>query len=158
MPPRWSLGNMQSGRHFEDTDELKALPRRLREKQLPCDAIVLLSTYGDGLGWNRGVGHLECQPRLIPDPDAFVAELHAQHFHVITHEYPVLHRDSPLHGGAESRGYLLDAGYDSLTPSERPWVNYREGQRFLDFSQEAVRTCWWEAHRQLIRLGIDGSW
>ena len=68
--------------------------------------------YGEALGWNRGVGHLEFQPELWPDPAALLDEVRAQHFEVITHEYPVLHEDSPLFAEAESRGYLLAEGYE----------------------------------------------
>ena len=72
----------------------------LRRAHLPVD-------YGEALGWNRGVGHLEFQPELWPDPAALLDEARAQHFEVITHEYPVLHEDSPLFAEAEARGYLL---------------------------------------------------
>ena len=72
LPPRWALGYLQSTRHFHDTDELRRLPRTLREKRIPCDALIYLSTYGEALGWNRGVGHLEFQPALWPEPDALL--------------------------------------------------------------------------------------
>ena len=47
---------------------------QFREKNIPCDSLILLSTYSDFRGWNRGVGHLECEPDVIGDP----AELFAQ--------------------------------------------------------------------------------
>ena len=127
MPPRWALGFLQSTRHFENPDEWRQLPVTIRDKRLPCDGLIFLSTYGDFFGWNRGVGHLECEPRSLPDPAGFFAHLRAQHFHVITHEYPVLHPASPLYPEASTRGYLLDAGYPEATPAERPTDNYREG-------------------------------
>jgi Glycosyl hydrolases family 31 len=34
-------------------------------------------------------------------------------------------------------------------------VNYKEGQRFLDFSRAEVRRWWWQ-HAPLLALGIDG--
>ena len=112
LPPRWALGYLQSTRHFHDTAELRQLPRTLREKRIPCDGLIYLSSYGEALGWNRGVGHLEFQPALWSDPSALLQEAHAQHFEVITHEYPVLHADSPLFKEAESHGYLLAEGYE----------------------------------------------
>src|SRR5205823_5211836 len=75
LPPRWALGYLQSTRHFDDTAELLRLPRTLREKELPCDGLIFLSTYGDALGWNRGVGHLEFQPALFPDPAQILTAL-----------------------------------------------------------------------------------
>jgi alpha-glucosidase (family GH31 glycosyl hydrolase) len=103
LPPRWALGYLQSTRHFADTTELLRLPRTLREKRIPCDGLIFLSTYGDAQGWNRGVGHLEFHPELWPRPAEMLAEIRAQHFHVITHEYPVLHEDSPLFADADAQ-------------------------------------------------------
>ena len=74
LPPRWALGFLQSTRHFEDTAELRRLPRTIREKRIPCDGLIYLSTYGDAKGWNRGVGHLGFQPELWPDPQSLIDE------------------------------------------------------------------------------------
>src|SRR5262249_61193992 len=85
-------------------------------------------------------------------------EAQAQHFELTTHEYPVLHEDSPLFAEAESRGYLLTAGYERVSANGRPPATYREGQRYLDFSNPAVGRWWWAAHRHLVQLGIAGWW
>src|SRR5262245_36238077 len=155
LPPRWALGFLQSTRHFHDTAELRQLPRTIRDKRIPCDALIYLSSYGEALGWNRGVGHLEFQPALWKDPAALLGEARAQHFETITHEYPVLHEESPLFAEAESRGYLVDAGYER---GGGAGANYRQGQRYLDFSDPKVGTWWWAAHRQLVALGVGGWW
>jgi alpha-glucosidase len=158
LPPRWALGFLQSSRHFADTAEVRRLPRTIREKRIPCDGLIFLSSYGEARSWNRGVGHLEFQPELWPDPAALLDEMRRQHFEVVTHEYPVLHEASPLLAEAEARGYLLDAGYERVTGAARGSANYREGQRYLDFSNPAVRAWWWAAHRELVRLGVAGWW
>jgi alpha-glucosidase len=158
MPPRWALGYLQSTRHFENSEELRGLPRRFRDKNIPCDALIVLSTYSDFRGWNRGVGHLECEPKIIPDPVALFAHLRSEHVHLVTHEYPVLHQDSPLYDEALAKGYLLEEGYPRLTPTSRPSSNYREGQRFIDFSNPDARAWWWREHRRLRELGVEGWW
>ena len=156
LPPRWALGFLQSTRHFHDTEELRRLPRTIREKRIPCDGLIYLSTYGEARGWNRGVGHLGFQPELWPDPKALIDEARAQHFEITTHEYPVLHEASPLFEEAEARGFLLAEGYGK--PAARGTANYREGQRYLDFTQPAVRAWWWSVHRDLAKLGVAGWW
>ena len=155
LPPRWALGFLQSTRHFENTAELRQLPRTIRERRIPCDALIFLSTYGEAMGWNRGVGHLEFQPTLWPDPEALLAEMRQQHFEVMTHEYPVLHEESPLFAEAEARGYLLATGYER---ADGGVASYRQGQRHLDFSNPAARDWWWSAHRGLVSLGVGGWW
>ena len=155
LPPRWALGFLQSTRHFEDTAEVRRLPGTIRDKRIPCDALIFLSSYGDAHGWNRGVGHLEFQPELFPDPAGLLAEIRAQHFEVITHEYPVLHAESPLFGEAGARGYLLDEGYER---GAARGANYRQGQRYLDFTDPAAGRWWWAAHRALVEMGVAGWW
>ena len=158
LPPRWALGFLQSTRHFDDTAELRALPRTIRERRIPCDGLIYLSSYGEAHGWNRGVGHLEWQPELWPDPAAVLEDARRQHFEVITHEYPVLHEASPLFADAEARGFLLASGYERASGATRGPANYREGQRHIDFSNPAARTWWWAAHRDLVALGVAGWW
>jgi len=158
LPPRWALGFLQSTRHFDDTEELRQLPRRIREKRIPCDGLIYLSTYGEAQGWNRGVGHLGFQPTLWPDPPALIDEARQQHFEIITHEYPVLHEQSPLFAEAEAKGYLLDEGYGRASETAPRSANYREGQRYLDFSNPAVGAWWWSAHSALVKLGVAGWW
>jgi len=158
MPPRWALGFLQSTRHFDHAEEPRELARGLRERGIPCDGIIFLSTYGDAMGWNRGVGHLEFQPELIPQPSELLADLHAQGFQVITHEYPVLHEESPLYAEAQRQDYLLAEGYERVTPNQRPTTNFHEGQRLIDFSSPPARAWWWEQHRTLADLGVTGWW
>jgi len=158
MPPRWALGYQQSTRHFTDTEEILGLARTMREKRIPCDALIFLSTYGEAQGLNRGVGHLELQPKLFVDPAATLGSLRAQSFRLFSHEYPVLHPRSPLFAEAERQGYLLDHGYPDLSAGRGSAAVYKEGQRFLDFSRPEVRAWWWDCHRPLAELGIEGWW
>lgn len=157
MPPRWVLGFLQSTRHFRDTDELRELPRKLRDHRIPCDALILLSSYADAKGWNTGVGHLEFQADLWHDPKALLAEMHGMHFHVMSHEYPVLHPEAPQFEEALAKGYLLEQGYPKLD-LPRPHANYRQGQKYIDFSHPEVGKWWWGLHHEQRQLGIDGWW
>src|SRR5258705_13926174 len=81
--------------------------------------------------------------------------MRAQAFEVISHEYPLLPSESPLFAEAESRGYLLGAGYERASPAG---ANYRQGQRYVDFSNPAAPAWGWSAHRELVRLGVAGGW
>src|SRR5207247_8993784 len=110
LPPRWALGFLQSTRHFHDTAELRQLPRTIREKRIPCDGLILLSRYGEALGWNRGVGHLEFQPALWREAPELPEKARTPHVQGMTHECPVPHQASPLFAEAGSRRSLGDAG------------------------------------------------
>ncbi|MBI3514154.1 MAG: glycoside hydrolase family 31 protein [Proteobacteria bacterium] len=158
MPPRWALGYMQSSRHFAEAAEVRDLAATFRSKRLPCDALIFLSSYGTAKGWNRGVGHLDFEPDVFKNADAMLAAFRDQHFHVITHEYPVLHEASGLYDEADANGYLLDVAYPRLTPAHPGAVVYKEGQRLIDFSQPAARAWWWQSHKHLRDRGVAGWW
>jgi alpha-glucosidase (family GH31 glycosyl hydrolase) len=102
MPPRWVLGYLQSTRHFDGHEEVRALATSFRDKKLPCDALIFLSTYGDGKGWNRAVGSLDYEPSVFPEPRATIAAFKEMGFRVVTHEYPVVHESSPLYAGGRT--------------------------------------------------------
>jgi alpha-glucosidase len=152
LPPRWAFGYIQSTRHFDNADEIVDLARTLRDKHIPCDAIVFLSTYGSDMGMNNGVGTLEFHPELWAESAALMRQLKDRHFRVVSHEYPVISPKSPRFQEAARRGYLVD-----YTGSETS-VMFNEGQRYLDFTIPAVGSWWWEAHRPLVELGVDGWW
>ncbi len=180
MPPKWSLGFIQSSRHWDDEDEIRGLARSLRDRRIPCDAIVFLSTYGEAKSWNVGVGHLDIEPTLIPEPKQLFGDLRNKWgFHLVTHEYPVVHPKSSHFPVAEANGYLVPlgrtsetreverapAGIRSITPTplpnpsgRRPAQNFNEGQRLIDFSQSDARTWWWDEHQPLVELGVSGWW
>jgi alpha-glucosidase (family GH31 glycosyl hydrolase) len=166
MPPRWALGYLQSTRFFEDADDLLTIARTMREKQLPCDALIFLSTYGVSQGWNAGVGHLGFHPKLWSEPEALLGELQEVHgYRVVTHEYPVMHPDAPGFAEAEQRGFLLGVAYPAPPPSnvDDPKAipraqAYAENQRFVDFTNPDARQWWWEQHRHLVELGVAGWW
>src|SRR5262249_19869682 len=103
-------------------------------------------------------GHLECEKTLLPEPETLIAALRAHDLQVITHEYPVAHQDSPLHAEAQENGYLLDAGYPDLRRAAPGVVNYKEGQRYIDFSHPGARSGRRETHAERARLGVAGWW
>ena len=158
MPPRWALGYMQSTRHFDSPEELAGLADELRTRELPCDTIIFLSTYTDGKGWNTAVGTLDYEPAVLPDPQAMFGKFRAQHFHYVSHEYPVVHMETALGMEGAAKGYLLEGGYRDNRPVTHPSVQFFEGQRFIDFENTEAADWWWRAHHQLFEDGVSAWW
>jgi alpha-glucosidase/alpha-D-xyloside xylohydrolase len=129
MPPRWTLGYMQSHRSLAGPQEVVEIAKMFREKHLPCDALIYLGTgYTNGqTGWNMGHGSLEFNPRVFDKPQAMLDELHALNFKVILHK-----------NAAPARLY----GKSVQEPSEDPLhiANY------------------WATHVPLLKMGVDAWW
>jgi alpha-glucosidase/alpha-D-xyloside xylohydrolase len=130
LPPLWSFGYMQSHRTLAGSSEVFCVARTFREKRLPCDALIYLGTGFTPSGWNAQNGSFAFHRGNFPDPKAAIDELHRNHFRVVLHAV-ILARD--LRGAVGDRCEL---------------------QRY---DEEEVG-CYWNVHRRLLDLGIDGFW
>jgi len=130
LPPLWSFGYMQSHRTLGSPEEILAEAKTFREKKLPCDAMIYLSTGFCPNGWNTENGAFEWNARAFPDPPAMLAELHKDHFRAVVHT--VILTDK-LTGRAQDACDVTK--YDE---------------------QEAG--CYWDAHRKDFAMGVDGWW
>ena len=82
LPPLWALGNQQSKWGYEDADEVRAIARGYRERDIPCDVVYLDIDHMDGYRV------FTFDAERFPDPAGFVAELEADGFKVVVHHRP----------------------------------------------------------------------
>ena len=141
MPPLWSLGYMQSHRTLAGPDEIKWVARTMREKRLPCDALIYLGTDFTPSGWNTHNGEFTWHPKNFPDPKRMIDELHAQNFKVVLHT---------VIEGRKLTGSVNDPCTAAVLPSGRTpdgkWPDNRQV------------SCYWPVHKQLYDAGVDGWW
>ena len=130
MPPLWSFGYQQSHRTLASRDEILGIAKTFREKKLPCDALIYLSTGFCPSGWNTENGSFDWNSRVFPDPKEILAEMRKEHFHPVMHV--VILSD-------KLRGTVHD-------PCE------------LSRFDETEASCYWDAHRKDFALGVDGWW
>ncbi len=130
MPPLWSFGYQQSHRTLASRDEILGIAKTFREKKLPCDALIYLSTGFCPSGWNTENGSFDWNSRVFPDPKEILAEMRKEHFHPVMHV--VILSD-------KLRGTVHD-------PCE------------LSRFDETEASCYWDAHREDFALGVDGWW
>jgi len=141
MPPRWSLGYLQSHRTLAGPEEVLSIARTFREKQLPCDALIYLGTGFTPSGWNTGNGEFDWNRTNFPDPPKIIDELHALHFKVV------------LHTVLEGRR-LTGTVSDPCTAPPLPSGRLPDGR----WPEERQVSCYWPIHRRLFDDGIDGWW
>ncbi|SPF32289.1 Glycoside hydrolase, family 31 [Candidatus Sulfotelmatobacter kueseliae] len=130
MPPLWSLGYQQSHRTLASGEEILTEAKTFRQKTLPCDALIYLGTGFCPSGWNTENGSFSWNSRVFPDPKKMIDELHKDNFHVVLHD--VILTDT-------LRGTVHD-------PCALPTFD------------EALASCYWNAHRKDFAMGVDGWW
>ena len=128
MPPRWSLGYMQSHRTLASRGEVLGIAKTFREKSLPCDAVIYLGTGFCPSGWNTGHGSFTFNDQVFPDPATIFKQMHDEHFQVILHVVP----PGNFHGRISDSGAAANAPGDAAG--------------------------YWAQHAAIEPVGIDGWW
>jgi alpha-glucosidase (family GH31 glycosyl hydrolase) len=147
MPALWSLGYLQSHRTLAGPDEVKWVAKTMREKKLPCDALIYLGTDFTPSGWNTHNGEFTWNAKNFPDPKAIIDELHAEHFRVVLHIVVEA-------GSAARPGTLKGTVSDPCTSAQLPAGRTPDGQ----WPPDRQVSCYWPVHKPLYDLGIDGWW
>ena len=147
MPPLWSFGYQQSHRTLAGPDEIMWVAKTMREKNLPCDALIYLGTDFCPSGWNTHNGEFEWKKETFPDPKKAIEDLHALHYKVV------------LHVVIEGR-HLTGTVRDSCTKPE-PSGRIPDASGDLTkgtYPPERSVGCYWPYHKGVFDLGIDGWW
>jgi alpha-glucosidase/alpha-D-xyloside xylohydrolase len=138
LPPKWALGYMQSHRTLAGPQEVLQVARTLREKKLPCDALIYLGTGYCPAGWNTGHASVEFNPATFDKPKEMIDALHEQNFHI------VLHQNAPPRRLTGDKVEFVEA--------EKTEETRRPNRQASDISS------YWARHRKAFLLGVDGWW
>ena len=140
LPALWTFGYLQSHRTLAGPAEVSTIARTMREKKLPCDALIYLGTDFTPSGWNTHNGEFTWNAANFPDPKRAIEELHALHYRVVLH---IVIEGRHLTGTANDACNHAEPG--GRTPDNR-WPDERSVG------------CYWPYHKPLFDLGIDGWW
>jgi alpha-D-xyloside xylohydrolase len=138
MLPKWAFGYVQSKERYVNAEEMLAVVREYRRREIPLDCIVLdWKSWPNGAGW----GQKSFDPIRFPDPAAFTEELHSMGARLMISIWPI------MTGGCENQRELLAHGL------------MLGNQSTYDAFQPAARKLYWEqAQRGLFDLGVDAWW
>ncbi|GHO77998.1 alpha-glucosidase [Ktedonobacter sp. SOSP1-85] len=150
LPPLWSLGNGQSRFSYETAEEVRALARAFRERDIPCDTLYLDIDCLDGyrvFTWDN---------TRFPDPEGLLSELCEMGFHVVC---------------IVDAGVKVDANYEVYTEGRERDLYCKTPQGddyqnavwpgvcvFPDFTNPQARAWWGDLHQGLLDAGITGIW
>jgi alpha-D-xyloside xylohydrolase len=159
VPPRWSLGVILSKAYYKDADEILAVAREVRARNMPCDTITF-----DGRAWQDTDTRFafEWCPKRYPDPAPVIAELKSLGFRICVWEYPLISVKNPLFGQLAARGWLLRDKRNGeayryrwdLEPFGAVLTPLPESG-LLDFTHPEAYAYWRDRHRELFEAGVD---
>ncbi len=142
MPALWGFGYLQSSRTLAGPDEVMGVARTMREKRLPCDALIYLGTGFCPSGWNTRNGDFTWNSANFPNPKEHVAALHAEHFKVVLHVVVEGH-------------HLTGTVADACTAAPLPSGVTADGH----WPPDRQVACYWPSHKSvMVDDGIDGWW
>ena len=163
MPPKWTMGYIQSHRTLLGPDDALNVARTFREKQLPCDALIYLGTGYCTNGWNVVNGTIDFNTNSFPRPVEQIKALQAEHFKVILHV-----NQAPRNlFGTTVGGAFSDEPLRSNLFSHGPYLTRAERQALgtpvatgtaADFNSPLHIRNYWAWHRPVFALGIEGWW
>ena len=151
MPALWALGFQQCKWSYYPESEVRDITTKMRELEIPCDAIYLDIDYMDGFRcftWDN---------ERFPDPKKMIDDLKAEGFKTVVIIDPGIKKDynyDIFREGLE-KGYFcrrLDGPYaeGKVWPGEC---------YFPDFTREEVREWWADLYEDLIaNKGVAGVW
>lgn len=147
LPPLWSLGYMQSHRTLAGPEEVMWVANTLREKRLPCDALIYLGTGFTPSGWNTDNGEFDWNRKVFPDPKGTIDALHGLNYRVVLHVV--------IEGRRMSGTVDEPCTPENAVPSGRnPDGAWPPGE----WPPDRNVPCYWPYHKPAFDLGIDGWW
>lgn len=131
MPPKWSLGYMQSHRNLSEmgSEGVMQIARTFREKKLPIDALIYLGTGFTPVGWDIGHDSFQFHPNSFPQPQKMIDEMGDMNIRAVLH---LTHAPKELHGSIPpKKGEHLDPSHV---------MNY------------------WKRHKEVFSKNVAGWW
>lgn len=134
LPPKWSLGYMQSHRTLQDDAQMVRIVQTFREKRIPIDAVIYLGTGFTPRGWNTKQPSFDFNPEVFKrDPAQVIADLHKHDVKVALHMVPWDRDRLPTLQGSipPKKGEIVDSSH------------------IADY---------WQQHIGLVKTGVDAWW
>ncbi|MCP5518404.1 MAG: DUF5110 domain-containing protein [Verrucomicrobiales bacterium] len=150
LPPRWALGFHQSRYGYESREQVEAVAREFRRRNIPCDALHL------DIHHQRGY-RVFTFGRRFPQPQAMIRDLARRGFKVISIVDPGVKEDPGF--GVFRRGTMENA-FVRGPDGKGDFVGevWPGRARFPDFLRADVRTWWGREQAALQACGVAGFW
>ncbi len=135
--PRPVYGYIQSKAIYPTQDQLLAVAKGYRERNLPADVLVV-----DFLNMTRQ-GEMDLDPKRWPDPAAMNDQLHAMGFRTLLSVWPHFAEGTRYYDMLKSKGWLV---HDANGVPDAVHVSKQVGPNIDTTNPDAARW-WWETIR-----------
>ncbi|MGO9246663.1 MAG: TIM-barrel domain-containing protein [Verrucomicrobiia bacterium] len=159
MPPRWTLGYMQSRYGYTNWWDMTTAEAEFRTNDLPCDALILdLYWYGTP----SVMGGLTWDTTTFPNPSSNLAAFASSGIKVmnIQEEY-INNQNQPAlsnFNAAAALGYLVSTNPQMTSPSIQDNSGFYNTAGYVDFSNPSARAWWFSKIQPLYAAGIAAFW
>ncbi|MCU0452981.1 MAG: DUF4968 domain-containing protein [Bacteroidetes bacterium] len=151
LPPRWTLGYLQSKFGYQNATEALTMASTLRALGIPADGLIL------DLYWFDRMGDLAWKASAWPDPAGMIAQLRTLGLKTIVITEPYVTAFSGLYAEGQSLGHFAKnaAGSSRLIPN---WWSCNCNAALVDLTSPAARAWWWSKHPSFLDAGVAALW
>lgn len=150
LPPLWALGYHQTRWSYKDEAHYRAIAKRMRAENIPCDALHFDIDYMDGFRvftWDYD---------KFPDPHQLLTDLSKDGFKSVAIVDPGIKVDAhyPAYQEAKEKGlFLTDPSGEIVT--DEAWAGI---SAFPDFTRKTTRDWWADQISAFAKVGFMGIW
>jgi oligosaccharide 4-alpha-D-glucosyltransferase len=151
LPPRWALGYIQSKFGYRNESEARQTVDLLRQKQIPCDALVL------DLYWFTSMGDLSWNLSAFPSPFGMMRDFRQDGIRTILITEPYVISPSLNFAEGDAGGYFAGTSFGQtyLLPG---WWSCGCDAALVDMSNSDARDWWWSKHPSFLGDEVAGLW
>lgn len=149
LPPAWTFGLYLSSSFLTNYDEqtVTAQLDGMQQRNIPMSVFHFDCFWMQAHSWTD----FKFDPLYFPDPEAFLAKLHARGLKVCVWINSYIAQDSAAFEEAAQHGYLLKRPDGSVWQSD----NWQAGMAVVDFTNPGA-VAWYQSHlEKLLGMGVD---
>jgi alpha-glucosidase len=151
LPPMWALGFQQSRYSYYPESDLRRVATRLRTDKIPSDVVYLDIDYQYR---NRP---FTVDPTAFPDFPKLIADLKAQHLHLVTiTDLHIAHQ--PKNYAPYETGHAGDNFVKAADGKEFVGVVWPGPAVFPDYTRAQTRDWWGTLYKEFATEGVSGFW
>lgn len=153
MPPKWTLGYLQSKYGYRTADAARQTVDRFREENIPADGLIL------DLYWFEHMGDFSWDPSAFPNPTQMIDDFEAKGIKTIVITEPYVTETSNWFADMVGEGVPRPAQTQNGTPYRLGgWWSCGCDAVLADVTHAPTRNWWRARYKDVLSSGVHGLW